>query len=139
MMMKKGFLLVISLLAIIALLWVVATLAVPARADDPYSQSPYKGWADQQEVTQAARPRFGCTSPGGRCSCCADAEIVATRFRVDRGTGADQWWYLHQATNQWRRVPEDVIHWGEHSPDGRPVLFIWSGEPRCFFPGEDGG
>lgn len=109
-------------------------LSTTAHATD-YANSPYKGWADKQQVTDAARPRFNCT-PDGSCSCCDGAEIAKTQFRVDRVTAADQWWY--KDGNTWRRIPDDIIHFNERAPNGDPVLFIYMGIPRCFWI-PDGG
>jgi hypothetical protein len=51
--------------------------------------------------------------------------------------GHDTWWYLKDRV--WKQVPDDVIHWGQHAPDGQAKLFIhWSGQELCFYPPEEG-
>jgi hypothetical protein len=118
----------------------------PARVwtiDDQWSFSPYHGWADQQDVMPAARVRMGCIpDPSkGRCSCCNGAEIVKTKFRV-AGDYSDAWDWLNPRTQKWERVPDDIIHWDEPTPDKQGVAFeypIGSGKLRCFFPPQEGG
>ena len=63
--------------------------------------------------------------------------MFRTKFKVG-GDGGDEWWYLKDKT--WTRIPNDIVHWGEHAPDGRPTLFIYqsTGQELCFYPGEDG-
>ena len=41
--------------------------------------------------------------------------------------------------NIWRKVPSDIVHWNDPTPDGRPVLFVYQGTPTCFYPGDTGG
>jgi hypothetical protein len=47
----------------------------------------------------------------------------------------DTWLWLDPDRNIWREVPDDIIHWGESAPDGRPTLFIYQGQETCFYPG----
>jgi hypothetical protein len=70
-------------------------------------------------------------------SCCNQSEVVHTRFRVNRTSYEDEWWWLDG--NTWRQVPSDTIHWNDPTPDGQPVLFIYQGQPTCFYPGDTGG
>jgi hypothetical protein len=49
----------------------------------------------------------------------------------------DGWEWLNPRNDTWQRVPDDIIHWGEPTPDGQAVAFeypIGSGQLRCFFP-----
>jgi len=104
------------------------------------ANSPYHGWADKQLVMPAARSRFLC-SPQATCSCCDGAEIVKTKFRV-ASNARDAWDWLNPITNKWERVPDDIIHWDEPTPDKQGVAFeypVGSGILRCFFPPQDGG
>jgi hypothetical protein len=55
---------------------------------------------------------------------------------ADRSGKQDQWWWLDG--NEWRQIPDYIIHWGEHAPDKQPTLFIWNGKTTCFFPPEEG-
>lgn len=87
-----------------------------------------RDWYESRVLTEAAQKRFHFKS------CCAHSDVVKTKFRVGAG---DEWWWLDDAT--WRRVPDDIIHWDQHAPDGQPVLFAVGGQPVCFFPGQDGG
>ena len=41
---------------------------------------------------------------------------------------ADIWEWFDPPLNKWRRVPDNIIHWGEHAPDKQPTLFIYSGQ-----------
>ena len=134
-------------LGVIAL--AIATFAVVlinfARADDPWSQSPYKGWADKQQVMPAAKSRMGCMDAASYCSCCNGSEIVKSKFRPIKSNTFDEdgWEWLNIRTNKWEQVPDDVIHWQEKTPNGQAVAFeypIGSGILRCFFPPNgDGG
>jgi hypothetical protein len=62
-------------------------------------------------------------------------------FRVvDDGSkfGRDTWWYMKDGA--WKQVPDDVIHWGEHEPNGKATLFIYyDGTELCFYPPLEGG
>lgn len=62
--------------------------------------------------------------------------MVKTKFMVDRTTNGDEWYWLDGAT--WRKIPNDIIHWGQSAPGGRPTLFVYSGHETCFFPGDSG-
>lgn len=102
---------------------------------DPEVQS----WYKNQHMTPEAQQRM----KKGWTSCCEHGDVFRTQFRVvDDGSkyGHDAWFYLAPNGN-WKQIPEDVIHFGEHAPDGRPTLFIYSntGEELCFYPGKDGG
>ncbi len=55
-------------------------LCLPAGAWEHDPNSPYKGWADKQQVMEAAKSRFSC-GVGGNCSCCDGSEIVKTKYR----------------------------------------------------------
>lgn len=139
---------VVAVLALLTLATIV-TLAIatsrPAHATwkPEYAQADaaVRRWYNEQKLTEPAAKRlhFG--------SCCDSSEVVRTRFRVDRSNGQDAWFYLQDG--KWLPIPPDIIHWGEHAPDGRPTLFVlaprWdnifgvpAGTPTCFFPGEEG-
>lgn len=62
---------------------------------------------------------------------------MKTRFRVSKIDGADAWeWQL--ADGSWKRIPTDIIHWGEHAPGGQATLFAIGELETCFYP-PDGG
>ena len=88
-----------------------------------------RDWYKSAELMPAARDRLGWVS------CCAHSDVVHTKFRVGV-TGDDVWEWLDGTT--WRIVPADIIHWGEHAPDGQATLFVFGSTPTCFYPPEDG-
>jgi hypothetical protein len=69
-------------------------------------------------------------------NCCEHADVVKTQFRVNRANGGDEW-YWRDGQN-WRRIPDDIIHWGETAPNKQPTLFVYQGKETCFWPGESG-
>lgn len=115
----------------------VANLAAltlrPVLAEWDGTKGPNSGWYEAQEINPEARTRLSMSWK----SCCAHSDVVKTRFRVSRESAEDEWWYLDG--NQWRKVPSDIIHWNDPTPDGQPVLFVYSGQPTCFYPGDSGG
>lgn len=90
-------------------------------------------WYEAQEINPEAKARLGVAWK----SCCNHSDVVKTRFRVNRDNADDEWWYLDG--NTWRKVPADIIHWNDSTPDGQPVMFAYNGTPTCFYPGETGG
>ncbi len=92
-----------------------------------------RDWYQAAELTDAARQRLGVAWK----SCCEHSDVFRTQFRVNKDNGEDEWYYL--ADNTWKRVPPDIIHWGESAPDGQPTLFIWQGIETCFWAGTGGG
>ena len=125
-----------------ALVLVVASIATAAsgRWKPEYAQLPedVRDWYRSAELTAPAQERFGFKS------CCDSSDVVKSQFRVDRTTGADQWFYLKDGV--FLPIPPDIIHWGEHAPDNQPTLFALAhqigshqaGELTCFYP-PDGG
>lgn len=107
------------------------TTAAQARWKAEYAQAPQatRDWYQSRELTEAAQLRFHFKS------CCAHSDVVKTKFKVG-GAGSDEWWWLNGET--WSRIPSDIIHWDQHSPNGEAVLFAVGGNPVCFFP-PDGG
>lgn len=110
-------------------------VVIPAQArwKAEYAAAPpeVQDWYARAELTEAAKKRFSFKL------CCSHADVVKTRFSVNRTTNGDEWYF--ERSGQWVRIPDDIIHWGEHAPDGRPTLFALSdGRLTCFWPGEDG-
>ncbi len=107
-----------------------------------HPQTPLEVWAAKQQVMPAAKPRFNC-APDSTCSCCANSEIVSTKFKVSKKDGKDEWWWLTPIGNKWEKVPDDIIHpEDEESPTGEPIMFVYpigTDTPRCFFIGRAGG
>lgn len=110
-----------------------AFLLTGAHAEWDGVKTANSAWYEAQQINPEAQLRLGVSWK----SCCNHSDVVKTRFRVDRTTSEDQWWYLDG--NTWRLVPADIIHWNDPTPDGQPVLFAYTGIPTCFYPGETGG
>jgi hypothetical protein len=95
-----------------------------------------QNWYKSQEMTPATRERLGVAWK----SCCEHGDVVRTQFRVEYQGGAflDKWFYLKNGV--WTKIPDDIIHWGEHAPDKRATLFIYqsTGQELCFYPPEEG-
>ena len=94
-----------------------------------------KDWYKGQTLNQATWERLG--SPSWH-SCCEHGDVFKTQFRVG-GDNSDEWWYLTKE-NEWKQVPPDTIHWGQHAPNGEPTLFIYqaTGQELCFYPPLEG-
>ncbi len=103
-----------------------------ARWKPEYANAPQavQDWYRNAELTSRARRRFAFEK------CCENADVVKTKFRVNRVDAKDEWFWL-DGTN-WRRVPDDIIHWGETAPSKQPTLFVYRGQETCFWPGEPG-
>ncbi len=115
--------------------------AAEARWKPDYAAAPQavQDWYANAQVPAPAIPRLGFIP------CCSFSEVVRTQFRVDKTTGGDEWYY-RDAGGVFRRIPPDIIHWGERAPDGQAILFVLDhdvmgnpkGTPTCFWP-PDGG
>jgi hypothetical protein len=103
-----------------------------ARWKPEYVNAPQavRDWYQHAQLTKKAQMRFAFKS------CCAHSDVVRTKFRVSRTDGRDEWFWLDG--QDWRRIPDDIIHWGEHAPDRQPTLFVYQGHETCFWPGESG-
>jgi hypothetical protein len=97
-----------------------------------YASSPpeVQDWYRNAELTHAAQFRFPFKK------CCDHADVVKTKFTVNKTTQGDEWFWLDG--DQWRKIPGDIIHWGKTAPGGQPTLFVYSGNETCFFPGDSG-
>lgn len=91
-----------------------------------------QAWYATRELTPETQARLGVQWR----SCCNHSDVVHTRFRVSHTDGGDEWEWLDG--NQWRHVPPDTVHWGEHAPDGQPTLFAYNNIETCFFPAGGG-
>jgi hypothetical protein len=103
-----------------------------ARWKPEYVNAPQevRDWYQHAQLTPKARMRFPFKS------CCEHADVVKTQFRVNRATSGDEWYWLDG--QDWRRIPDDIIHWGETAPDKQPTLFVYRGKETCFWPGDSG-
>jgi hypothetical protein len=96
------------------------------------SSSPeVREWYRNAPLTPEAQKRFPFKK------CCDHADVVKTRFEVDRTSGRDVWSY-EASPGHMKRIPDDIIHWGVSAPGGQPTLFVYQGQETCFFPGEGG-
>ena len=121
------------LAAVVGLVSACALAAqVQARWKPEYANQPpeVQQWYRNAELTKAAQARFRFKKY------CDHADVVKTKFNVNRTTSGDEWYWLDG--NTWRRIPNDIIHWDERAPNGRPTLFVFSGKETCFFPGDGG-
>ena len=67
--------------------------------------------------------------------CCDNADVVDTEFKSEKDpNGWHDIWYYKGPNGDFIKVPEDIIHWDEHAPGGKPVLFMYHGQESCFFP-----
>ena len=105
---------------------------VEARWKPEYADAPQQvqDWYRDAELTPKAQMRFPFKK------CCDHADVVKTQFRVDRVSGGDAWYWLDG--DSWRRIPDDIIHWGQTAPSRQPTLFVYQGKETCFWPGEPG-
>jgi len=87
-------------------------------------------WYRNAELTEAAQG----TLPFRKC--CDHSDVVKTKFNVNKTSAGDEWYWLDG--DQWRRIPDDIIHWEERAPTRLPTLFIYNGKETCFFPGDSG-
>jgi hypothetical protein len=120
----------IALLGVTAL-GLLTPLAVPvaiAQHIDRYGNvdPAVREWYRTRTLTPAAEKRIGFKS------CCDAGDVVLTKFRAE----GDQWFWLDG--DQWKLVPPDIIHWGDVTPTGEPILFAVAGKEVCFFPGAGG-
>jgi hypothetical protein len=118
--------------AVLAAIAVGIPLKLDVRWKPEYASQPIEvqQWYQNAELTRAAQTRFPFKK------CCDHADVVKTRFNVNKTTAGDEWYWLDG--EKWRRIPDDVIHWGQHAPNGQPTLFIYDGKETCFFPGDGG-
>lgn len=103
----------------------------------------YWKWFGLAKTTKESRARLATLGHQWE-SCCSKADRVKTQFRVNKMSGGDEWWYLNPITNEWKLVPNDIIHY-EDDPTMpaqlkvEGVLFIYNGIEVCFWPPEEGG
>lgn len=88
-------------------------------------------WYRNAEVMPAARGRIHFVK------CCDNADVVRTKFAVNKTDGGDEWFY-EDAPGHMKRIPDDIVHWGETAPDGQPTLFVYDNKETCFYPGDGG-
>jgi hypothetical protein len=116
-----------SIVATIALASPVGATWKPEYANQPFE---VQQWYRNAELTKAAQTRFPFRK------CCDHSDVVKTKFNVNKTSAGDEWYWLDG--DQWRRIPDDIIHWEERAPTRLPTLFIYNGKETCFFPGDEG-
>lgn len=127
------------ILVFLLLLLPVAPAAARWKAEYAAQPPQVRAWYESANLTEAAQKRLGFAG------CCKYSDVVKAKFAVSRIGGRDEWFY-QEPGKPWRRVPSDIVHWGEHAPDGQATLFVLSedfygnpkGTPTCFYP-PDGG
>lgn len=115
----------------IALLCLVSSAEARWKPEYASASQETRDWFESRELTLAAQQRFHFKS------CCNNADRVMTEFRVSKNAGVDEWWYL-TSEKTWKKIPADIIHWDEHSPNGEAVLFAIGTSETCFFPPSGG-
>jgi hypothetical protein len=121
----------VAIAGVVALACVLVLWAGVALARDPDGRyanvdPAVREWYRTRTLTPEAQQRFGYKS------CCDAGDVVLTKFRPE----GDRWLWLN--VDKWQVVPPDIIHYGEVTPTGEPVLFVVGGNPVCFFPGAGG-
>ena len=70
--------------------------------------------------------------PDVKQSCCGEADIVKTKFKVENTGGPypeDRWYaWLYES---WMPIPPETIL-QEYAPNGEAFLFVFGGTIRCF-------
>jgi len=128
----------------------VAVVAANATWKPEFATSPpaVREWFKGAITTPAARQRLGIYH------CCEQAERLRTKFVLSAG---HDWSYYPNpecvtAGCELRPLPNDIVHEDpiralDPADDGLPefqamrregVLFIWNGNPSCFWPPESG-
>jgi hypothetical protein len=105
------------------------TLAVTSQANaewkPEYASSPpeVREWYRNAELTKAAQGRFPFKK------CCDHADVVKTKFTVNKTTNGDEWYSLDG--EQRRRIPDDISHWGPVGPGRQAdaVRLFGQGDP----------
>lgn len=122
----------IKLMAAYMILNAMAVSPSDAHWKPEYASQPpeVQQWYQNAELTPAAQAKFGFQK------CCAHSDVVHTQFKVNKTSGADEWFWLDGDT--WKRIPPEIIHPDEHAPDGQPTLFVYEHLETCFFPPQGG-
>jgi len=137
--MKDGERHVVCAILVAMLLSTIPVIKAWPRWDERFAQieQSTRDWYKAQELNPTTWERMGSPSWHG---CCEKGDVYRTGFRVvEDGTkyGRDAYFYFKDGA--WKEIPDDVIHWDQHAPDGRPTLFLlWgNGKELCFYPGRE--
>lgn len=119
-----------------------------------------RNWMGEASTTERSRP--GLAAQGFTFqSCCNHGDRVKAQLRSVKDPSdplgyRDEWYYLKKGdevrTDEWVRIPNDVIHTEEDAEADagmknkmsdqlrtEGVLFIYNGMVTCFWPPEEGG
>lgn len=128
-----------------ALLWALMTifLVVGAKAHDPQHPE-WDKWFSNAPVTDEAYPRLAAAGHVWK-TCCGKGDRVKAQFRVSANKPyTDEWHYRDPTTNQWVKIPNDIIHYKDDPTmptqlKVEGVLFVYNGLPTCFWAPQEGG
>jgi hypothetical protein len=86
----------------------------------------------QAQTLPGSRPR----AEKGYIGCCNHGDVVDAQFEVrkTRSGYVEEWHYKTAEMAEYKKSPNDIIHWGEAAPYGLPTLFLYNGEEICFWP-----
>ena len=105
-----------------------------ARWKPEYSNMPpeVRAWYAQAQTMPKSRPR----REKGYIGCCNHGDVVNAQFEVRKTpTGyVEEWYYKTAEMAEYKKISNDIIHWGEAAPYGLPTLFVYNGEEICFWP-----
>jgi hypothetical protein len=105
-----------------------------ARWKPEYSNMPpeVRAWYAQAQTMPDSRPR----KENGYVGCCNHGDVVDAEFEVrkTRSGYVEEWYYKIAEMAEYKKIPGDIIHWGEAAPYGLPTLFVYNGEEICFWP-----
>lgn len=134
---------VIAVAALALLVLVLGANTAGATWKPEYAALPQqtRDWYSSRTTTPETRARI---EAGWYLFCCDHSDTVKAKFKVDKATGADRWFYqLPGESGYPHEVPADTVQPNIPTPDGQPVLFVdATGRnfgPVCFFPGVAGG
>jgi hypothetical protein len=91
-----------------------------------------RAWYREAQTMPNSTPRL----KHGWVSCCEHGDVVDAKFEARKVDGRyrDEWYYKTDGMTGFKRIPDDIIHFGEAAPWGLPTLFIYNGIEVCFWP-----
>jgi hypothetical protein len=105
-----------------------------ARWKPEYANMPaeIRAWYAQAQTMPDSRPR----KEKGYVGCCNHGDVVDAQFETKKTPSGyvEEWYYKTPEMAEYKRIPNDIIHWGEAAPYGLPTLFVYNGEEICFWP-----
>jgi hypothetical protein len=105
-----------------------------ARWKPEYANMPaeIRAWYAQAQTMPDSRPR----KEKGYVGCCNHGDVVDAQFETKKTPSGyvEEWYYKTREMAEYKRIANDIIHWGEAAPYGLPTLFVYNGEEICFWP-----